>query len=241
MSRVNQSMHNTLKKMSQDSSIKVCKLDKGNGLAIFDSTDYDAKLHKILQDKSKFVEVRQDTAIYPIIQKENSIAYYIKRYLKNIKDYTKLIPSGSKPGKLYGMAKVHKFDVPLRLVISMIGTPEYKLAKFLDDLIKPHIPDTYLLKSTQEFTDRLKETPFNNGNSMVSFDAVSLFTNVPLAETIELIIDRMYDDDNCNAVPVNKVVFCKLMFTATQGLSCTTINSTSRLMASLWVLLSDLL
>ena len=113
---------------------------------------------------------------------------------------------------------MHKSDVPLRPVISMIGTPEYKLAKFLDDLMKPHIPDTYLLKSTQEFTDRLKETPFNNGNLMVSFDAVSLFTNVPLAETIELIIDRMYDDDNCNAVPVNKVVFRKLMFMATQGL-----------------------
>ena len=113
---------------------------------------------------------------------------------------------------------MHKSDVPLRPVISMIGTPEYKLIKFLDDLMKPHIPDTYLLKSTQEFTDRLKETPFNNGNLMVSFDAVSLFTNVPLAETIELIIDRMYDDDNCNAVPVNKVVFRKLMFMATQGL-----------------------
>ena len=73
----------------------------------------------------------------------------------------------------------------------MIGTPEYKLAKFLDDLIKSHIPGTYLLKFTQEFTDRLKEIPFNNGNSMVSFDAVSLFANVPLAETIELIIDRL--------------------------------------------------
>ena len=116
------------------------------------------------------------------------------------------------------MAKVHKCGVPLRSVISMIGTPAYKLAKFLDDLIKPLIPHTYLLKSTQEFTDRLKEIPFNNGNSMVSFDAVSLFTNVPLAETIELIIDRLHDDDNCNAVPVNKNVFRKLMFTATQGL-----------------------
>ena len=104
MSRVNQSMHNALKKMSQDFSIKVCKFDKGNGLAILDSTDYDAKLHKIIQDKSKFVEIRQDTAIHPIIQKKNSIAYYIRRYLKNIEGYTKLIPSGSKPGKLYGMA-----------------------------------------------------------------------------------------------------------------------------------------
>ena len=53
---------------------------------------------------------------------------------------------------------------------------------------------------------------------MVSFDAVSLFTNVPLAETIELIIHRLYDDDNYNAVSVNENVFRKLMFMATQGL-----------------------
>ena len=53
---------------------------------------------------------------------------------------------------------------------------------------------------------------------MVSFDAVSLFTNVPLAETIKLIIDRMYNDDSCNAVPVNKIAFRKSMFMATQGL-----------------------
>ena len=42
---------------------------------------------------------------------------------------------------------------------------------------------------------------------MVSFDAVSLFTNVPLVETMELIINRMYDGDNCNAVPVVKSYF----------------------------------
>ena len=78
---------------------------------------------------------------------------------------------------------------------------------------------------------------------MVSFDAVSLFTNVPLAKTIELILDRMYDNDNCNAVAVNKTLFCKFMFMATQGffIYSTTINSTSRLLASLGVFLSDLL
>ena len=39
----------------------------------------------------------------------------------------------------------------------MVGTPEYKLAKYLDNLIKPHIPDTYLLKSTDDFIERLKQ------------------------------------------------------------------------------------
>ena len=64
--------------------------------------------------------------------------------------------SGSQPGKLYGIAKVHKTNVPLRPVVSMVGTPEYKLAKYLESLIKPHIPDTYLLRSTENFIERLR-------------------------------------------------------------------------------------
>ena len=53
---------------------------------------------------------------------------------------------------------------------------------------------------------------------MVSFDVVSLFTNVPLAETIELVIERLYDNNNSNAIPFEKSVFRQLMIMATQGL-----------------------
>ena len=52
----------------------------------------------------------------------------------------------------------------------------------------------------------------------MSFDVVSLCTNVPLSETIELIINRLYADGNPYAIPFDKVVFRKLMFMATQGL-----------------------
>ena len=142
--RANQFLHRTLRSLARNADIKLCKFDKGNGLAILEAKDYFLKLDKIIEDRSKFVEVKwQDDTIHPIIQKENSIAYYIKRYLKKIDGYAALIPSGSKPGKLYGLAKVHKDNTPLRPVVSMVGTPEYKLAKYLDNLIKPHIPDTY--------------------------------------------------------------------------------------------------
>ena len=50
------------------------------------------------------------------------------------------------------------------------------------------------------------------------FDVVSLFTNVPQAETIELIIDRSYSDDNPNSMPVIADIYRKLMFLTTQGL-----------------------
>ena len=43
---------------------------------------------------------------------------------------------------------------------------------------------TYFLCFTENFIERLKECPCNNKNTMISFDVVLLFTNVPLAETI---------------------------------------------------------
>ena len=170
-----------------------------------------------MNDRTKFVELQIDSNKHPLIAKENSLAYYIRKYLKPVEGYAKLIPSGSSPGKLYGMAKVHKANVPLRPVVSMIGTPQYELSKFLDNFIKPHIPDRYLLKSTDHFMEKLKQFQFSKNQVMVNFDVVSLFTNVPLSETVELIADRIYTEDNPNAASFNRDVFKKLMFLATQG------------------------
>ena len=55
---------------------------------------------------------------------------------------------------------------------------------------------------------------------MVSFDAVLLFINVPLSETIEIIANHFYPEDDplLNQLPFKKEVFKKLMFCAAQGL-----------------------
>ena len=67
----------------------------------------------------------------------------------------------------------------------MINTPEHNLAKWLDSLIKPYIPDRYSLPSTSSFIDRIKELKPNNDAKLVSFDVTSLFANVP----VDLVID----------------------------------------------------
>ena len=217
--RTKRSLHHTLHKLSQDPAIKICRYDKENGLAILDASDYNTKLNSIISDKTKFLEIEYDSnkMQHPRITKENSIAHYIKQYLKKVQGWEDLIPNGGKLGKLYGMAKVHKLHIPLRPVVSMKNTPEYKLAKFLDGLIKPHIPDRFILQSTEHFIDCLKDVPYSKKYNMVSFDVVSLFTNVPLPETIEIIINYLYEE-NKNIMPVERKVFKKLMFIATQGI-----------------------
>ena len=83
---------------------------------------------------------------------------------------------GSVPGKLYGMAKVHKDGCPLRPVNSMIGTAEYQLAKWLDQIIKPYLPDQFCVNSTKGFIDKIRNFLLKSNSIFVSFDVVSLFT-----------------------------------------------------------------
>ena len=118
--------------------------------------------------------------------------------------------SGSAPGKIYGSVKVLKKDNSVRPVVSMVGTPEYELAKFLDKMIKPYIPNNYMLELTNDFISKLNQFQFSSNHKLVSFDATSLFTNVPLNETIRLIADTMNSEDNLNKLPCDSATFVKL-------------------------------
>ena len=69
----------------------------------------------------------------------------------------------------------------------MIGVPEYKLAKLLDFVIEPFIPDKHMLPFSTDFKEKLHQFKFKSNQHLVSFDVNSLFTNVPLNETINLI------------------------------------------------------
>ena len=53
----NQAIHRSLLNLSKDSDIKVCKLDKGRGVAVLNSVDYFSKLDSIIYDSTKFIEI----------------------------------------------------------------------------------------------------------------------------------------------------------------------------------------
>ena len=49
-------LHQTLSNLAIDSDIKVCKFDKGKGVAILDTKDYYDKLNCIINGNSKFMK-----------------------------------------------------------------------------------------------------------------------------------------------------------------------------------------
>ena len=220
-SKRNKRKHFVLKRLAADKSIRVCKFDKGTGICILNTSDYINKLDCIVNDTSKFQKVqinKKKPSDHPVVKKFEKVKRYIQKYITkdhyDEKVVSRMTP-GSSPGKLYGLAKVHKENYPLRPVCSMINTPEHCLAKFLDDIIKPHIPNQHMLNSTSNFLDKLDDFEIKPGDKMVSFDVVSLFTNVPLIHTINIIADHVYRSSS--PPPFSKTVFKNMLKTATQG------------------------
>ena len=78
--------------------------------------------------------------------------------------YSKIYPTELSPGKFYRAAKLHKVpnngtvdQLPLRPVISNIGTATYDLARYLAQLLKPLSQSQYAVKNGKTFTKRLKK------------------------------------------------------------------------------------
>ena len=179
-------------------------MDKGVGCVIIDEKDYYEKLDLIVNDNTRFTKLNykveastiKEGKTAPWIEKEKQVIYYCSTYLKSIVDkstYWRVYPQGSQPGRLYGMAKIHKPNCPMRPVLSAIGTPEYSLAKWLEDKLKPYLVDPFSVKSSALFIEELSTIKPNPSDICVSFDIKSLYTNVPLKEVIKDIITVVYD------------------------------------------------
>ncbi|CAF3946846.1 unnamed protein product [Rotaria sp. Silwood1] len=204
--------------LSKDPSILVTKPDKGRGVVILDRNDYIEKLENILSDNRKFKLLNEE----PTISRENALTTVLRQmkyeeYLAQ-QEYKYIKPVGSVPARLYGLPKVYKDNVPLRSILSCIKSYNYKLGKFLANIIKPIRDSPYSLKNTNDFLKFIQQNShLSNNNRMISFDIQSLFTNIPVRETIEIICNKLYCTDPKLRPFIPKDYFRKLLEFTTTG------------------------
>ena len=99
--------------------------------------------------------------------------------------YKKIRSRGSQPPCLYGLAKVHKDGVPVRPVLSMPGSAYHQVAEYVAEQLA-NVPQCKINASTDAISKKLKESKLEKDEEMISFDVVSLYTNVPVLEAIEV-------------------------------------------------------
>ena len=186
-----------LKELAKNPSIVILRPDKGKGTVLLDINDYKDKMSNILQDNTKFLKIG-DPTFNPIYKQEDKI----NRFLKQLKDngtinnetYLELFSSGNAYGVLYGLPKIHKDGIPMRPILAAYNTPNYKIAKYISKIITPYSTNQYTLTNSSSLIPHILTQ--DSDLHMVSLDVTSLFTNVPLQATIQIILDKVFKDNN---------------------------------------------
>ena len=112
------------------------------------------------------------------------------------KVYDHLRPSATVCPKFYGLPKIHKPDVPLRPIVASQGSPTYNLAKYLAEILKPFVGKSeHYVVNSKEFITKIEQTKLDEDEILVSFDVVSLFTNVPVDEACNIAKERLLLDN----------------------------------------------
>ena len=207
---INKDLSTIAKNLKHHPDIIVRRADKANIFVIMDRSEYKNKLDHILSDPLKFRKITKN----PILTLKSLINKLIATVNKD--QPTKIlspITGEHSPCYIYGTVKIHKPNNPLRPIISQIPTPVYHLAKQLNAIITPYLPSQYVINSTDEFL-QLVRTIRPNG-TLASLDVDSLFTNVPINKTIELICNNVYQHPHPTPQTIPKPTLAKLLSACT--------------------------
>ena len=82
-------------------------------------------------------------------------------------------------------------QLPIRPIVSNMGTATYQLAKYLAKLLSPLSQSQYTVKSTKDLIQKIHNVTVPHGFN-ISFDVKSMFSSIPLEEAINVALNRIY-------------------------------------------------
>jgi hypothetical protein len=217
-----------LNQLKQRDDIVITKPDKGTGVVVMNKCDYIRLLSEAsVDDEEKFkpVSLEQPKArgrpikhYHPLLQKEKELERTVREILpENVAE--SVLQKGSRLAHLYGLPKTHKSKLAMRPILSAVGTYNYNLAQWLDMTLKPLSVNNTTISDPLAFAEEIRKTQINTGDILVSYDVSSLFTNVPVDETIELLANKAFENNWFNKeykLRITKTNLIKLLKLATK-------------------------
>ena len=177
-------------------------LDKGCGFFIMKQTTFSDKLNEILSsiqfelrnEKRDDLTINTEKLIY------SSLHQLVNHRKISKKNYHRLSTTGSQPAKLFGLAKVHKIGKPLRLLLSKPVSSYENPNKFLSPFFGK-LPGANIETKSKDARAAPEATKLDEDELVVSLDAKSLNTNVPIEEAIEIALKELYSSDEVPEIP----------------------------------------
>ena len=211
--------YKNLKKVTNDPDLVVISGDKDSSVVVMNKEDYVRKMTEMI-DQGISDGVYEETTDETLDDLKH-FQDFLYRNFKKFEKYEKMYPSSHQPAKLYGTAKTHKFEsiqqitlenLKFRPIIAQTGTCLYSSAQVISEYLKPlYTNNEYIISNTQDFADIIRSQPkLQDNEEYISYDVESLFTNVPIQDTIDFIISEIYTNQKLKPI-CTKLIMKRLL------------------------------
>ena len=186
--------HKALEKLKKDKTRMILTADKGVSIVVLDKEEYIKKADELLSQPSY-----KKISTHPTNRYKNKLITLLKKIKTEggMDDvtYRRLYPTGASPPKFYGLPKVHKSGIPLRPIVSSIGSVTYGTSKELSRILKPLVRRFQHVQNNQEFLKQLEDIQMGPDDIIMSYDVKALFTSVPIKPALK-IIQKLLEEDH---------------------------------------------
>jgi len=124
----------------KNTKILFTRADKGNATVAQDRVFYNNKILDLLNDNNTYSVIKKN----PILKIERELNSFLKNWLTkrfiSKKEYYFMHLRDSILPKAYGLPKIHKQNIPFRIIVSSINTALYNVAIHFHKILSQSIP-----------------------------------------------------------------------------------------------------
>ncbi|XP_072021450.1 uncharacterized protein [Amphiura filiformis] len=180
-----------LKDLRKEDTILILPADKGKSTVVLDKEDYEEKVNIMLNDDKTYEKLKND----PTARYKKKLVSLLTRFKKEekitVKEYWKLYPTVENTPRMYCTPKIHKAGTHLRPIVDYCGSIMYETSKELARILGPLVGQSqHHVINSKDLAEDLAEIMIDEGEEFISHDVVSLFTNTPISESLEIIRHR---------------------------------------------------
>ncbi|XP_072050040.1 uncharacterized protein [Amphiura filiformis] len=186
----------TIKDLKKAEDIIILPADKGKSTVVLDKVEYEEKLTTMLDDKKTYEELpavptqkykRKLVSMLSNMKKEGKIS--------EVK-YKQLYPTAENVPRLYCTPKIHKPNTPLRPIVDYTATIGYSTSIWLADILGGLVGNTqHHVKNSQHLSEELSKVIIEEEDILNSHDVGSLFTNTPIDQVLNIVKNRLENEN----------------------------------------------
>ena len=188
-----------LKELSKSKDLLIMGADKGRCTVVQSTADYESKVNTMLSDEHTYEKLKKDpTPVYK--RKLVNILQRLKAEKKiDESQYRLLYPTAEVTPRLYCTTKIHKSGNPIRPIVDYTGSIGYQTSKALADILAPLVGNSiHHVVNSKQLAEEMTSVFVEEDYIFNSHDVVSLFTNTPIEKCLEIIKDRLENDNTLN-------------------------------------------